>query len=137
MENELKLVGGAMVTLSLATSAMIVVPFLQLKDVPAPARRWRLATSEQLRGREVPISPPGRIACPAPSSRSSKHGAGRADEAARLGPPHRWRPTTTTTATSCSAPCAPARDLFQRSWRAPAGTGRLAPRPSLPAARLR
>ena len=50
MENELKLVSGAMVALSLATCAMIVVPFLQLKDEPAPAP-LKPYTSQELRGR--------------------------------------------------------------------------------------
>lgn len=75
MENELKLVGGAMVTLSLATSAMIVVPFLQLKDVPAPAALAPY-TSEQLRGREVYLAN-GCIACH--TQQPSSTGAGRAD----------------------------------------------------------
>jgi len=75
MENELKLVAGAMVTLSLATAAMIVVPFLQLKDVPPPAA-LKTYTSEQLRGREVYIAN-GCIACH--SQQPSSHGAGVAD----------------------------------------------------------
>lgn len=31
MESEYKLLGGAMVTLALATSALVVVPYLQVK----------------------------------------------------------------------------------------------------------
>nr|WP_318238245.1 cbb3-type cytochrome c oxidase subunit II [Cupriavidus sp. CV2] len=83
MENELKLVGGAMVTLSLATSAMIVVPFLQLKDVPAPAALAPY-TSEQLRGREVYLAN-GCIACH--TQQPSSTGAGRADGARGWGRP--------------------------------------------------
>lgn len=75
MENELKLVGGAMVTLSLATCAMIVVPFLQLKDVPAP-RELAPYSGAQLRGREVYIAN-GCIACH--TQQPSSTGAGVAD----------------------------------------------------------
>jgi cytochrome c oxidase cbb3-type subunit II len=77
MENELKLLGGAMVTLSLATCAMIIVPFLQLKDVPAPAALAPY-TSEQLRGRAV-YTANGCIACH--TQQPSSTGAGRADSA--------------------------------------------------------
>lgn len=52
MENELKLAVGAMVTLSLATSAMIVVPFMQLKSEPPPAE-LKPYTSQELRGRQI------------------------------------------------------------------------------------
>ncbi len=75
MENELKLITGAMVTLSLATAAMIVVPFLQLKDVPAPAA-LKPYTSEQLRGRQVYMAN-GCIACH--TQQPSSTGAGIAD----------------------------------------------------------
>jgi cytochrome c oxidase cbb3-type subunit 2 len=75
MENELKLLSGAMVTLSLATSAMIVVPFLQLKDEPAlPA--LKPYTSQELRGRAVYIAN-GCIACH--SQQPSSTGAAIAD----------------------------------------------------------
>ncbi|RJG01055.1 cbb3-type cytochrome c oxidase subunit II [Noviherbaspirillum sedimenti] len=75
MENELKLISGAMVTLSLATAAMVVVPFMQLKDVPAP-EALAPYTSEQLRGRQVYIAN-GCIACH--TQQPSITGAGRAD----------------------------------------------------------
>jgi len=75
MENELKLIGGAMVTLSLATCAMIIVPFLQLKDVPAPAALTPY-TGEQLRGREQYMAN-GCIACH--TQQPSSTGAGHAD----------------------------------------------------------
>lgn len=55
MQDELKLLGGAMVTLALATSALVVVPFLQLQAVAAPAA-LKPYTSAQLRGREQYIS---------------------------------------------------------------------------------
>jgi cytochrome c oxidase cbb3-type subunit 2 len=54
MEDELKLLGGAMVTLALATSAFVVVPFLQVQSVAAPAA-LQPYTAAQLRGREVYI----------------------------------------------------------------------------------
>lgn len=77
MENELKLLSGAMVTLSLATCAMIVVPFLQLRDVPAPAA-LQPYTSQELRGREVYMAN-GCISCH--TQQPSSTGAGLADAA--------------------------------------------------------
>lgn len=75
MENELKLISGAMVTLSLATAAMIVVPFMQLKDQPAPAA-LKPYSSQELRGREVYMAN-GCIACH--TQQPSSTGAGIAD----------------------------------------------------------
>lgn len=75
MENELKLVSGAMVTLSLATAAMVVVPFLQLKDEPAPPA-LKPYTSQELRGRAVYMGN-GCIACH--TQQPSTTGAGVAD----------------------------------------------------------
>lgn len=75
MENELKLIIGAMVALSLATSAMIVVPFLQLKDEPAPAE-LNPYTSQELRGRQV-YQANACIACH--TQQPSSTGAGIAD----------------------------------------------------------
>lgn len=75
MENELKLVSGAMVTLSLATAAMIIVPFLQLKDQPAPPA-LKPYTSQELRGRAVYMAN-GCIACH--TQQPSTTGAGIAD----------------------------------------------------------
>ncbi len=75
MENELKLVSGAMVTLSLATAAMIVVPFLQLKDEPAP-EALKPYSSQELRGRSVYMAN-GCIACH--TQQPSTTGAGIAD----------------------------------------------------------
>lgn len=54
MESEYKLLGGAMVTLALATATLVVVPYLQLQDVP-PSDGLKPYTSQQLRGREVYI----------------------------------------------------------------------------------
>lgn len=75
MENEVKLVGGAVLTLALATAAMIVAPFLQLKDVPPPAG-LKPYTAQELRGREVYIAN-GCMACH--TQQPSATGAGRAD----------------------------------------------------------
>ncbi|HTN64681.1 MAG TPA: cbb3-type cytochrome c oxidase subunit II [Burkholderiaceae bacterium] len=51
MENEVKLLSGAMVTLALATSALVVIPYLQLSDLK-PAAGLKPYTSAQLRGRD-------------------------------------------------------------------------------------
>ncbi len=51
MESEYKLLGGAMVTLALATATLVVIPYLQLSDVQ-PAPGLQPYTSEQLRGRD-------------------------------------------------------------------------------------
>lgn len=75
MENELKLIIGSMVTLSLATAAMIVVPFLQLKDEPAP-EGLSPYTSQELRGRAV-YRGNGCITCH--TQQPSTTGAGVAD----------------------------------------------------------
>lgn len=75
MENEFKFIVGAMVTLSLATSAMIVVPFMQLKDVLVPAE-LKPYTSQELRGRQA-YQGHACIACH--SQQPSTIGAGIAD----------------------------------------------------------
>jgi len=55
MENEVKLASGAMVALGVATAALVVMPYLQVHDVPAPAK-LKPYTDAQLRGREVYIA---------------------------------------------------------------------------------
>jgi cytochrome c oxidase cbb3-type subunit 2 len=50
MESEYKLLSGAMVTMALATAALVVVPYMQLSDVQ-PAAGLKPYTSAQLRGR--------------------------------------------------------------------------------------
>ena len=86
MENELKLVSGAMVTLSLATAAMIVVPFLQLKDEPAPPA-LRPYTSQEPGGGWFTFPPGGSAGPPHhPTSRGAasappRRGWGRASVA--------------------------------------------------------
>jgi cytochrome c oxidase cbb3-type subunit 2 len=54
MENEYKLLGGAMVTLALATATLVVVPYIQLSGV-GPSEGLKPYTSAQLRGRAVYI----------------------------------------------------------------------------------
>lgn len=83
MDNEIKLVGGAVVTLALAMAAMIVAPFLQLKDTPPPAGLTPY-TEQELRGRQVYIAN-GCIACH--TQQPSTTGAGRADSARGWGRP--------------------------------------------------
>jgi cytochrome c oxidase cbb3-type subunit 2 len=85
MNDELKLLSGAMVTLALATSALVVVPFLQLKAVEPP-KGLKPYTSAQLRGREVYIAN-GCIYCHSQQPRDrafapdDKRGWGRASVA--------------------------------------------------------
>lgn len=55
MENEYKLLGGAMVTIALAISALVVIPYIQVEKVE-PSPGLKPYTSEQLRGRGVYIS---------------------------------------------------------------------------------
>jgi len=52
MHSEARLVGGAMVMLAIATSALVVLPYLQLRDVKPPAG-LNPYTSTELRGRQV------------------------------------------------------------------------------------
>ncbi|MHC9086490.1 cbb3-type cytochrome c oxidase subunit II [Luteimonas sp. RIT-PG2_3] len=75
MENELKLIGGAIVTLMLATIAMIVVPFMQTRQVPVPEGKLPYSAQE-LRGRQVYIAN-GCIACH--TQQPGNSGAGIAD----------------------------------------------------------
>lgn len=86
MEDELKLLGGAMVTLALATAALVIVPFLQLKAVAAPAGLHPYSAA-QLRGRNVYIQN-GCIYCHSQQPRDKaqapddRRGWGRASVAA-------------------------------------------------------
>jgi cytochrome c oxidase cbb3-type subunit II len=61
MHNELKLIAGGMVMLSLATSALVVLPYLQVRDVP-PTPGLKPYTTAQWRGRESYIAH-GCVAC--------------------------------------------------------------------------
>ena len=49
--NEVKLISGAMVTLALSTSALVILPYLQVHDAP-PLPGLKPYTSAELRGRE-------------------------------------------------------------------------------------
>ena len=55
MENEVKLAAGAMVALGVATAALVVMPYIQVRDVE-PLPGLKPYTSAQLRGRAVYIA---------------------------------------------------------------------------------
>lgn len=55
MENEIKLASGAMVALAVAAAALVVLPYIQVRDVKAP-EGLKPYTDQQLRGRGVYIS---------------------------------------------------------------------------------
>ncbi len=86
MENEVKLLSGAMVALALATSALVVLPYMQLQHL-APAAGLQPYTPEQLRGRQQYISN-GCVYCHSQQPRDKKQapdasrGWGRASVAA-------------------------------------------------------
>jgi len=86
MENEVKLLSGAMVTLALATSALVVLPYMQLQHLE-PAAGLQPYTAEQLRGRQQYISN-GCLYCHSQQPRDKKQapdasrGWGRASVAA-------------------------------------------------------
>lgn len=86
MENEYKLLGGAMVTLALATATLVVVPYVQLSSVQ-PADGLKPYTSGELRGRDQYIKN-GCVYCHTQQPRAQaqapdfKRGWGRAPVAA-------------------------------------------------------
>ncbi len=86
MENELKLVSGAMVALALATSTLVVMPYLQLHEMKPPPG-LKPYTSAELRGREQYIKQ-GCVYCHSQQPRDIaqapdfKRGWGRASVAA-------------------------------------------------------
>ena len=86
MENEVKLLSGAMVALALATSALVIIPRVQLRDVKPPAG-LKPYTSAELRGREEYIKQ-GCLYCHSQQPRDIaqapdfKRGWGRASVAA-------------------------------------------------------
>lgn len=55
MENEVKLAAGAMVALGVATAALVVLPYVQARDITPPPK-LKPYTDAQLRGREVYIA---------------------------------------------------------------------------------
>ena len=81
MKSEFKLLTGAMVMLSLSTSALVVVPYLQVRDI-APAEGLKPYTSAQLRGREVYIAN-GCVYCPTHHPRPQGFGPARAPAGGR------------------------------------------------------
>ena len=83
MENELKLAAGAMVALAVATAALVVMPYIQVRDVK-PLPGLKPYTEQQLRGRAVYIAN-GCLYCHSQQPRSesfapadAKRGWGRA-----------------------------------------------------------
>ena len=59
MENEVKLAAGAIVALAVATAALVVMPYMQVRDIKPP-EGLKPYTSAELRGRQVYIRP-GRL----------------------------------------------------------------------------
>ena len=55
MENEVKLAAGAMVSLAVATAALVVLPYMQVRDI-TPPEGLKPYTSAQQRGRDVYIA---------------------------------------------------------------------------------
>ena len=55
MENELKLTAGAVASLGIATAALVVLPYVQVRDVES-APGLKPYTEQQLRGRQVYIA---------------------------------------------------------------------------------
>ena len=67
MDSELKLAAGAMVALGVATAALVVMPYIQVRDaVPPP--QLKPYTSAQLRGRQVYIA--NTLKCRPPRNRN-------------------------------------------------------------------
>ena len=55
MDNEIKLVSGAMVALAVATAALVVMPYIEVRDIQPPPG-LKPYTSAELRGRAVYIA---------------------------------------------------------------------------------
>lgn len=72
MENEVKLVSGAMVALGLATAALVVMPYIEVRDIKSPIG-LKPYTSAQLRGREVYIAN-GCVYCHSQQPRDTNFG---------------------------------------------------------------
>lgn len=56
MENEIKLAAGAMVSLAIATAALVVLPYIQVRDIAPPDGASGHNSSAGLRGRAVYIA---------------------------------------------------------------------------------
>ncbi len=72
MESEVKLAAGAMVTLALATAALVVMPYIQVRDIPKPPA-LKPYTDAQLRGRDVYVSN-GCVYCHSQQPRTREFG---------------------------------------------------------------
>lgn len=72
MENELKLVVGAVIALSVATAALVVMPYIQVRDIKPPDE-LKPYTDQQERGRAVYISN-GCLYCHSQQPRDRKLG---------------------------------------------------------------
>lgn len=72
MDNEIKLVSGAMVALAVATAALVVMPYMEVRDIQPPAG-LKPYTSAELRGRAVYIAN-GCVYCHSQQPRDRKFG---------------------------------------------------------------
>jgi len=72
MDNEVKLVSGAMVALAVATAALVVMPYIEVRDIQPPPG-LKPYTSAELRGRAVYISN-GCVYCHSQQPRDRKFG---------------------------------------------------------------
>lgn len=72
MDNEIKLVSGAMVALAVATTALVVMPYMEVRDIKPPTG-LKPYTSAELRGRAVYISN-GCVYCHSQQPRDRKFG---------------------------------------------------------------
>src|SRR5512133_1985521 len=72
MDNEVKLVSGAMVALAVATAALVVMPYMEVRDIQPPPG-LKPYTSAELRGRAVYISN-GCVYCHSQQPRDRKLG---------------------------------------------------------------
>ncbi|MES2362775.1 MAG: cbb3-type cytochrome c oxidase subunit II [Pseudomonadota bacterium] len=72
MDNEIKLVSGAMVALAVATAALVVMPYMEVRDIQPPPG-LKPYTSAELRGRAVYIAN-GCVYCHSQQPRDRKFG---------------------------------------------------------------
>ena len=72
MESEIKLVSGAMVALAVATAALVVLPYMEVRDIQPPPG-LKPYTSAELRGRAVYIAN-GCVYCHSQQPRDRKFG---------------------------------------------------------------
>ena len=72
MQSEIKLIAGAMTALGIATSALVVLPYLQVHDIQAP-KALKPYSDQALRGRAVYIAD-GCVYCHSQQPRDRKFG---------------------------------------------------------------